>query len=122
MRAVDIETKKLKELRLEMPDLDSSNFVMKAIDYSVNGWTVGLLYTVLLMFITVYVKHKKVFLPSLISLAIGLLTLAASFVVAVTVDPWAGIGVGMLAAGLLVCTIVIFIFAFVMKLLRKGAR
>ncbi|WP_226675155.1 TolB family protein [Mesobacillus jeotgali] len=122
LRTVDIGTKKLKEIRLEMPDLESSNFVIKAIDYSVNSWTVGLLYTVLLMLITVYVKHEKVFLPSLISLAIGLLTLAASFVVAVTVDPWAGIGVGMLAAGLLVCTIVLFIFAFVMKLLRKGAK
>lgn len=122
LRAVEIETKKLKELRLEIPDLSSSNFVMKVIDYSVNSWTVGLLYTVLFMLITVYVKHEKVFLPSLISLAIGLFALAASFVVAVTVDPWAGIGVGMLAAGLLVCTIVLFIFAFVMKLLRKGAR
>ncbi|MFT9599480.1 hypothetical protein, partial [Mesobacillus sp.] len=75
-----------------------------------------------LMLITVYVKHEKVFLPSLISLAIGLLTLAASFVVAATVDPWAGIGVGMLATSLLVCTIVLFIFAFVIKLLRKGAK
>lgn len=122
LKTVDIETKKLKEIRLAMPDLESSNFVMKAIDYSVNSWTVGLLYTVLLMLITVYVKHEKVFLPSLISLAIGLLTLAASFVVAATVDPWAGIGVGMLATGLLVCTIVLFIFAFVIKLLRKGAK
>ncbi|MBT2695729.1 PD40 domain-containing protein [Bacillus sp. ISL-55] len=122
LRTVDIETKKLKELTLEMPDLESSNFVMKAIDYSVNSWTVGLIYTVLFMLITVYVKHEKVFLPSLISLAIGLLTLAASFVVAATVDPWAGIGVGMLAAGLLVCTIVLFLFALVIKILRKGAK
>ncbi|GAE44798.1 hypothetical protein [Mesobacillus boroniphilus] len=95
---------------------------MKTIDYSVNGWTVGLLYTVLLMLITVYVRKEKVFLPALISLAIGLFTLAASFVVAAALDPWAGIGVGMLAAGLLACTIVLFIFAFAMKLLRKGAK
>jgi Tol biopolymer transport system component len=122
LRTVDIETKKLKELMLEMPNLESSNFVMKAIDYSINSWTVGLLYTVLLMLITVYVKHEKVFLPSFISLAIGLLTLAASFVVAATVDPWAGIGVGMLAGGLLAWTIVLFIFTLVMKLLRKGAK
>ncbi|WLR57429.1 hypothetical protein LC048_11570 [Mesobacillus subterraneus] len=122
LRTVDIGTKKLKDIRLEMPDLESSNFVMKAIDYSVNSWTVGLLYTVLLMLITVYVKHEKVFLPSIISLVFGLLTIAASLVVAATVDPWAGIGVGMLAAGLLVCTLVLFIFAFVIKLLRKGAK
>jgi dipeptidyl aminopeptidase/acylaminoacyl peptidase len=122
LRTVDTETKKLKEIRLEMPDLKSSNFIMKAIDYSVNSWTVGLLYTALLMLITVYVKQEKVFLPSLISLAMGLLALAASFVVAFVVDPWTGTGVGMLATGLLACTIVLFIFAFFMKILRKGAK
>lgn len=122
LRTVDIETKKITELSLDMPELESSNLVMKAIDYTVNGWAVGFLYTVLLMLITVYVNPGKLFLPSLISLAIGLLTLSASFVVAATVDPWAGIGVGMLATGLLACTIVLFIFAFGIKLLKKGAK
>ncbi|UYZ23881.1 TolB family protein [Mesobacillus jeotgali] len=122
LRTVNLETKKLEELTLDMPELQPSNFVMKAIDYSVNSWTVGLLYTVLFMLITVYVFPARVFLPSFISLSIGMLTIVASIIVAATVDPWAGIGVGMLATGVLACTIVQFIFAFGLKLYKKGAK
>ncbi|MBS8263765.1 hypothetical protein DYI25_04820 [Mesobacillus boroniphilus] len=122
LMTVDLETNKLKEVTLDMPDLKASNFVMKTIDSLVSGWTMGLLYTVLIMLITVYVKPGKVLFPSFLSLVIGLLTLAASFVVASTIDPWSGIGVGMLAAGILACSIVSFIFSFIMKQLRKGAK
>ena len=122
LRTVNLDTKKLKEVALEMPELEASNIIMKAIDYSVNSWTVGLLYTVLLVLITVYVVPGRVLLPSFISLSIGMITIVASFIVAATVDPWAGIGVGMLAAGILVCTIFIFIFALALKFFRKGAR
>lgn len=122
LRTVNLETKKLKALTLDMPGLQPSNFVMKAIDYSVNSWTVGLLYTVLFMLITVYVFPGRVFLPSIISLSIGMLTIVASIIVAATVDPWAGIGVGMLATGILACTIVLFIFAFGLKLYKRGAK
>ncbi|MBT2663142.1 PD40 domain-containing protein [Bacillus sp. ISL-45] len=86
LRTVHLETKKLKEITLEMPDLQTSNFVMKAIDYSVNSWTVGLLYTVLFMLLTVYLFPGKVFLPSFISLSNSMLTIAASIVVAATID------------------------------------
>ncbi|RSD28716.1 DPP IV N-terminal domain-containing protein [Mesobacillus subterraneus] len=115
---IDLKTKEMNEINLGITSSQSRNPVMKAINYTVNGWTVGLLYTLLLLLLTVYVK--KVYLPSLISLAIALLSVAASFIVAAAIDPWAGIGVGMLAAGMLACTIVAFIFAFVWKFIRKG--
>lgn len=122
LTTVNLETQKVKEVALEMPDFEASNFVMKAVDYSVNSWTAGLLYTILLMLITVYVFPGKVFLPTIISLSIGMLTLAASFVVAAMFDPWAGIGVGMLATGILVCTIIVFLFALALKFFQKGVK
>ncbi|MGV2941398.1 TolB family protein [Mesobacillus sp. LC4] len=122
LRTVNLETQKLKEVTLEMPELEASNFVMKALDYSINSWTVGLLYTVLLMLITIYVVPGKVLLPSFISLSIGMLAIVASFVVAAMVDPWAGIGVGMLAFGFLACTIIVFLFALALRFYRKGVR
>jgi dipeptidyl aminopeptidase/acylaminoacyl peptidase len=122
LRTVSLETQKVKEVKLEMPELETSNFAVKAVDYTVNSWTVGMLYTVLLMLVTVYVFPGKVFLPSIISLSIGMLTIAASFVVAAMYDPWAGIGVGMLATGILVCTIIVFLFALALKFFRKGVR
>ncbi|WP_226087556.1 TolB family protein [Mesobacillus sp. S13] len=122
LRTVDLETQKVKEVTLEMPELEASNFVMKALDYSINSWSVGLLYTVLLILITIYVVPGKVYLPSFISLSIGMLAIVASFAVAAMVDPWAGIGVGMLAFGLLVCTIIAFLFALALKFYRKGVQ
>lgn len=122
LRTVDLETQKVKEVTLEMPELEASNFVMKALDYSINSWSVGLLYTVLLILITIYVVPGKVYLPSFISLSIGMLAIVASFAVATMVDPWAGIGVGMLAFGLLVCTIIAFLFALALKFYRKGVQ
>lgn len=123
LMTVDLETKKLREIALKLPELKRDNFVMmKAVDNSVNGWTLGILYTVLFMLITLYIKPKKVFTPAFISLGIGMLTVAASFVFAFMMDPWAGIGVGMLAASLLVCSAVLFIFALILKLYRKGAK
>lgn len=122
LMTVDLETKKLKEIAIEVPDLESSNIFMKSIDYSVNSWTVGLLYTVLFVLITVYVFPRRVFLPSFISLSIGMITIVASIIVAATVDPWAGIGVGMLAAGILACTFFVFLFALGLKFVRKGVR
>ncbi|MBT2681190.1 PD40 domain-containing protein [Bacillus sp. ISL-35] len=122
LMTVELETKKLREISLDLPALERENFVMKAVDYSINGWTLGILYTVLFMLITLYIQAKKVFLPAFISLGIGMLSIAASFVFAIAVDPWAGIGVGMLAASLLVCSAVLFIFALILKLYRKGAK
>lgn len=122
LRTVDLETQKVKEVTLEMPELEASNFVMKALDYSINSWSVGLMYTVLLILITIYVVPGKVYLPSFISLSIGMLAIVASFAVAAMVDPWAGIGVGMLAFGLLVCTIIAFLFALALKFYRKGVQ
>ncbi|WP_144475872.1 PD40 domain-containing protein [Cytobacillus oceanisediminis] len=123
LMTVDLETKKLREIALKLPELKRDNFVMmKAVDNSANGWTLGILYTVLFMLITLYIKPKKVFTPAFISLGIGMLTVAASFVFAFMMDPWAGIGVGMLAASLLVCSAVLFIFALILKLYRKGAK
>lgn len=122
LRTVDLETQKVKEVTLEMPELEASNFVMKALDYSINSWSVGLMYTVLLILITIYVVPGKVYLPSFISLSIGMLAIVASFVVAAMVDPWAGIGVGMLAFGFLACTIIVFLFALALRFYRKGVR
>ncbi len=122
LMTVDLKTKKLGEIALDMPEFERDNLVMKAVDYSVNGWTLGILYTLLFMLITVYIKPEKVFSPPLISLAIGMMTIAASFVFAFAVDPWAGIGVGMLAASILACSAVLFIFSLVLKFYRKGVK
>lgn len=116
---VDLETEELKEIHLDLTKEDSGNLVMKTIDNAVNGWSIAILYTLLLFMGTLLCRTGKIYLPSLISLCLALLGISASFVVAATIDPWMGIGIGTLAAGIMGCTIISFLFAFGMKFYRK---
>jgi dipeptidyl aminopeptidase/acylaminoacyl peptidase len=116
---VDLQSEDLNEISLELPSTPQGNMMIKAIDYAINSWTVGLLYTILLLLLTLYFNPKKIFLPSLISLAITVLGVAASFIVAAVIDPWMGIGIGMTSAAIGLCTLVSFLFAFFIKFTRK---
>lgn len=119
LMTVDIDTEKTTEIHLDIPGFSSGNMILKAIDYAVNSWTIALLYIILLFLLTFYFQPRKVFLPSFISLAIAVLAVAASFIVASVIDPWAGIGIGMLSAGILLSTLASFIFAIGIKFYRK---
>lgn len=119
LMTVDIDTEKTTEIHLDMPGFSSGNMILKAIDYAVNSWTIGFLYIVLLFLLTLYFQPRKVFLPSFISLTIALIAVAASFIVASVIDPWAGIGIGMLSAGILLSTLASFIFAIGITFYRK---
>jgi Tol biopolymer transport system component len=121
LMTVNIETEEVTEIHLDLPAAKSDNLVMKTINSAVNSWTIAILYALLLILSTLQMAAEKIFLPTLISLGIALLAIAASFVVAAAVDPWAGIAIGMVAAGMLGCTIVSFLFALGMKLSRKRA-
>jgi Tol biopolymer transport system component len=119
LMTVDIDTENTTEIHLDMPGFSSGNVILKAVDYAVNSWTIVLLYMILLFLLTLYFQQRKLFFPSFISLAIAVLSVAASFIVAASIDPWAGIGIGMLSAGILLCTLASFIFAIGIKFYRK---
>jgi len=121
LMTVNLDSKKTTEISLDLSASKASSVMMQAVDYTINSWTIGLLYTILLFLLTLYMKPKKVFLPSFISLAIAVLSIAASFIVAAMVDPWMGIGVGMLSVGIWLCTLASFLFAFGIKFYRKKA-
>lgn len=119
LMTVDLQNHDLKEVVLDIPVTAQGNLIMKAIDYVINSGTVGLLYTILLLLLTFYFSPKKTFMPSLLSPCLAAVGLVASFIVAALVDPWAGIGVGTLSASIGLCTFVSFIFAFILKFIKK---
>ncbi|WP_423410323.1 TolB family protein [Heyndrickxia sp. MSNUG] len=121
LMTVNLDSKKTSEISLDLPASKASSVMMQAVDYTINSWTIGLLYFILLFLLTLYMKPKKVFLPSFISLAIAVLSIAASIIVAAMVDPWMGIGVGMMSVGMWLCTLASFLFAFGIKFYRKKA-
>lgn len=120
---IDIDSKKLEKITLDMPkSTASSHWMMKTINGAVNGITISILYILFVGLITmyqVYFRAKKGYLPSIISLSFTIVAFIASFVVAMTVDPWSGIAIAMLAAGLLGCTVLLFIFVFVLNMIKK---
>ncbi|MEH7444538.1 DPP IV N-terminal domain-containing protein [Bacillus sp. JJ1122] len=121
LMTVNLDSKKMSEISLDLPASKASSVMMQAVDYTINSWTIGLLYSILLFLLTLYMKPNRVFLPSSISLSIAVLSIAASFIVAAMVDPWIGIGVGMLSVGIWLCTLASFLFAFGIKFYRKQA-
>jgi len=121
LMSVNLNSKKTSEISLDLPVSKASSVMMQTVDYTINSWTIGLLYTILLFLLTLYMQPVKVFLPSFISLAIAILSIAASFIVAAMVDPWMGIGVGMISVGIWLCTLASFLFAFGIKFYRKKA-
>lgn len=72
-------------------------------------------YILLMSLLSVYLLHYagKAYLPSIISFSIAILIFAASFVVAAAANAWYGIGLGMLAAGVFGCSIIILLFIFI---------
>jgi Tol biopolymer transport system component len=119
VHSVALDGGDVEELSLELPRSEGGSSPMKFIDTVVNGGTIAVLYTLLLMLATLYFRPERTFRPALVSLALGILGIVASFIVAATVDPWSGIAVGMLSAYILGCTVIAFIFALVLKMLVK---
>lgn len=119
LMTVDLQNLDLKEVALDIPEPTRGNPIMKAIDYVINTGTIGLLYTILLLLLTLYFSPKKTFMPSFLSLGLAAVGLIASFIVAALADPWAGIGIGTLSGAIGLCTFVSFIFAFILKFIKK---
>jgi dipeptidyl aminopeptidase/acylaminoacyl peptidase len=116
---VDVNTGKLQQIHLDLPETKEEHQLMKTIDLAINGWTIGFLYTLFLVLAALYLGPAKLFLPSLVSLGLGILGMVGSFIVAATFNPWAGIAVGMVSAGLLACTLISFIIAFSLRFFKK---
>jgi len=58
-------------------------------------------------------------LPVIVSFALAVTIFVGSFVVAAMGKPWMGIGFGMLAVGVFVCSLIVLVFAFVYKRIAK---
>ena len=124
LKVLDLGTEKIKSIEMEMTPSNSSHWVMKTLDLFANGYTVAALYVILLGLLSTYLfffhSTRKRFIPAIISFTLAVLVFISSFIVAMAVDPWYGIGVGILAAALLGCTLIIFAYAYALKFFFKG--
>ncbi|GKU82166.1 hypothetical protein [Niallia sp. NCCP-28] len=120
---IDLDTKKIETVSFAMPkSAESSQWFMKTIDVAVNGITISILYILFIVFFIidhVYFRAKKGYLPPIISLIITIAVFITSIIVAITVNPWYGISFGMIGAGLLGCTAILFIFTLALNVIKK---
>jgi len=123
LNVLDLRTEKIQSIEMKITPPNSSHWVMKTLDIFANGYTVAALYIILLGLLSTYLfffhSTRKRFIPAIVSIILTVLVFISSFVVAMVVDPWYGIAVGMLAVALLGCTLIIFAYAYVLKFFFK---
>ncbi|CEI82351.1 Protein TolB [Oceanobacillus oncorhynchi] len=117
LMTIDTATHDIEAVELDAPQSEEDNRLIQMLDRAVNSLTVAILYILLMSLLSVYLLHYagKAYLPSIISFSLGILTFAASFVVAAAANAWYGMGLGMLAAGIFGCSIIILLFIFIYK-------
>src|SRR5699024_9386507 len=115
LRTIDLHDKTLATIELDVPKSGGVDWLKRKLDQAVNVYTIAALYTILLGLISVYFYYnkKRIYLPAIISITLAVIIFVGSFVVAAMGKPWMGIGFGMLAVGVFVCSLIVFVFAFI---------
>ena len=120
---LDLETEDLRPVELALSTQVSGLWFIKSINALVNGYTIALLYIVLIGLLITYLHQYygkiKSYVPAIASLILTAIVIISSILVTVMVNPWYGIGLGMLAAALLGCTLLVFGYAFILNFVSK---
>ncbi len=122
LKTIDLVTQKLETIQLDAPKTAHSIRLIHLIDQTINGFTIACLYILLVILLSIFFQHyhtSKVYLPSIISFSIAVIIFMSSIAVAVTINPWYGIGIGILAGAIFGCSIVAIIFIFIYKRIVK---
>ena len=108
---------KPKLIELDLPVSSETYFIPKTIEVLLSAQAIAVYYVLFFVGLILVAKRRsgKVYLPSLISLALSVLTFVASFVVGFLTNPWYGIGLSIVAITMFVCSIFLIIISFIIK-------
>jgi hypothetical protein len=106
---------------LDLPTSEENHWFIKTIDFLLSDIAIAVYYVLLLGGVTVYLQRNsgKVFLPSYISIGLAVLIFISSFVIGAITNPWFGIGLAMVAITVFICSILLLVFAFIVKRIVK---
>ena len=120
---LDLVTDALQSVEFAIPTQMSRLWFIKSVNQLVNGYTIAVLYIVLMGLLTTYLHQyygkRESYVPAIASLILSAIVIISSILVTVMVDPWYGIGFGMLAAALLGCTLLVLGYAFILNFVSK---
>ncbi|MFD2655635.1 TolB family protein [Gracilibacillus thailandensis] len=123
LMTIDLTSHNIKKMELDLPASTNEKLLMRLIDQSINSFTLAILYMLLVGLLSVFCHYyyypRKTYLPSIVSFSIAVLTFIASILVAMMMNAWYGIALGMLAAGIFGCSVVVVLFVFIFKRLVR---
>lgn len=120
---LDLGTEDIHPVELGLSKQVSSHWFIAGINKLVNGYTIAALYMIMMGLLITYLQQyhskRKSYVPAIASLFLTVLVFIISIIGVVMVDPWLGIGLGMLAIALLGCTAIVFGYALVLNFVIK---
>lgn len=122
IETVDLNNKYVSSVKLDTPAAPAGSWFGKVVDLFSNINTIAVLYSLLFICLTLlYRNHRRRrYAPALASFGLAILLFIASFAVAALFgNPWLGIGLGMLSAGMFICSIFPLLTAVVVHLMTK---
>lgn len=118
----DLDTKKLHSISFDMPNHSTGNWFIAILNLLANGTAIALLYLLLVCLFATYqffYRSNKFYLPAIVSLYLTVALLITSIVLGLVLNPWYGIGLGMVVIVLFICTIVVFVYTFFLNRFGK---
>ncbi|MBO1512736.1 DUF5050 domain-containing protein [Metabacillus bambusae] len=121
LMTVSIEGEEPVPIDLELPASEENHWFIKTVDFLLSDAAIAVYYVLFLGGITVYLQRNsgKVFLPAYISIGLAVLIFISSFVIGAMTNPWFGIGLAMVAITVFICSILLLVFAFIVKRIVK---
>lgn len=123
LKRIDTNGENMATIELDLPLLHHAGEGTSNQNSLVNPYMIGGLYVLFLVLWSFYLLPKgKTFIyrPVKISSLITILVFAASFVVAFLGKPWLGIGLGMVAGGPFICSLIAFICTFLLWIWKSS--
>jgi len=108
---------KPETIELDLPASSETYFIPKTIEFLLSEQAIAVYYVLFFIGMILIAKRRsgKVYLPSLISLALSVLTFVGSFVVGFLTNPWYGIGLAIVAITMFVCSLFLILVSFIIK-------
>ena len=104
----------VSEIELDLPESNNNHWFRKTLNVVTSSTAIAVLYTIVLGLLTIYYQKKsgKRYRVGVISLILTGLVFLSSFLVAAIFNPWAGIALGIIAFGMLPCSIIALVIGF----------
>ncbi|MBU7594270.1 hypothetical protein [Metabacillus halosaccharovorans] len=104
-------------IELDLPGSSETYIIPKTIEFLLSEQAIAVYYVLFFVGLILVAKRRsgKVYLPSLVSLALSVLTFVGSFIVGFLANPWYGIGLSIVAITMFVCSLFLIVVSFSIK-------